>query len=240
MKILITGATSGIGRQLARDYLDQGHRVYCCGRNESALAELSAEFPDQAIMLSFDIQNLQECLDTLKDIDALDLAILNAGTCEYINANDFDAESFARVISINVIGTGNCLQAVLPKLGRGSTLALMGSSSSFLPLPRAEAYGASKAATEYLAKTLAVSLKARGIHVSYIAPGFVETPLTNLNDFPMPMRVGVDFASRKVRHGLARHRRIIHFPRLFTGLLRLLGCLPLALQLRLVGKTLSQ
>lgn len=240
MKILITGSSSGIGSQLARDYLQQGHTVYCCGRNESALAELRSTHPEQATILAFDIQNLQECLTAVEDIDALDLVILNAGTCEYIDADNFDASSFARVMNINVLGTANCLQAVLPKLGAGSALALMGSSSSFLPLPRAEAYGASKAATEYLAKTLAISLKPRNIHVSYIAPGFVETPLTDLNDFPMPMRVDVSFASRKIRAGLAKRRRMIHFPRLFTGMLRLLGRLPLGIQLRLVGRALSQ
>lgn len=240
MNILITGSSSGIGKQLARDYLDQGHKVYCCGRNESALAELRADHPETARVLAFDIQNLPECLEAVRDIDGLDLAILNAGTCEYIDANNFDAESFARVININVLGTANCLQAILPKLGPGSVLALMGSSSSFLPLPRAEAYGASKAATEYLAKTLAVSLKPGNIHVSYIAPGFVETPLTDLNDFPMPMRVDVGFASRKIRRGLEKRKRIIHFPRLFTGMLRLMGRLPLGLQLGLVGKTLGR
>lgn len=240
MNILITGSTSGIGRQLALDYLDAGHRVFCCGRNEEALEDLRDKYPETAIPLSFEIQDLKACEESLSDLPNLDIAILNAGTCEYIDARRFDAESFARVMTINVIGMANCLQAVIPKLGQGSTLALMGSSSSFLPLPRAEAYGASKAATEYLAKTLAVTLKSAGIHVSYIAPGFVETPLTDLNDFPMPMRVDVQFASDKIRKGLDARKRIIHFPRLFTSALRLLGRLPLALQLRLVGRTMSQ
>ncbi|MCI5108079.1 MAG: SDR family NAD(P)-dependent oxidoreductase [Pseudomonadales bacterium] len=240
MNILITGSSSGIGQQLAKDYLGQGHRVYCCGRDEDSLEKLRRDFPQLATPLVFDIQNLDDCLRASKEVEQLDLLILNAGTCEYIDVNDFDAESFARVMAINVTGTGNCLQALLPKLSEGSVLALMGSSSSFLPLPRAEAYGASKAAIEYLAKTLAVSLKPRGIHVSYIAPGFVETPLTDLNDFPMPMQVDVQFASTKIRAGLEKRRRLIHFPRLFTGALRLLGRLPLGLQIALLGRTLRR
>jgi short-subunit dehydrogenase len=240
MNILITGSSSGIGQQLAKDYLGQGHTVYCCGRNQQSLEKLRSEYPDQARPLVFDIQDLEDCLRASKDVQELDLLILNAGTCEYIDANNFNAESFARVMTINVCGTGNCLQALLPKLSAGSTLALVGSSSSFLPLPRAEAYGASKAAIEYLAKTLSISLKPQGIHVSYIAPGFVETPLTDLNDFPMPMQVDVQFASAKIRSGLGKRRRLIHFPRLFTGALRLLGRLPLGLQFALVGRTLRQ
>lgn len=239
MNILITGSTSGIGRQLALDYLDAGHQVYCCGRNEKALQELVEHRPDSAHALAFDVQDLASCQSALGELPELDLVILNAGTCEYIDADQFDAESFARVMAINVQGVANCLQLTLPRLKSGSTLGLMGSSSSFLPLPRAEAYGASKAAVEYLARTLSVSLKHRRIHVSYIAPGFVETPLTNRNTFPMPMRVDVAYASRHIRAGLARHRRTIHFPRLFTGLLSLLGSLPLGLQLFLVSRTLK-
>jgi len=238
MNIVITGASSGIGRQLARDYLAEGHRVWCCGRNESALAELLRDFPGQARALAFDIQDRQACREALAGTGRLDLAILNAGTCEYMDARRFDAALFRRVMDINVVGTGNCLEAIMPQLEAGSTLALMGSSSSFLPLPRAEAYGASKAAIDYLARTLAISLAGAGIHVSYIAPGFVETPLTGLNDFPMPMRVDVEVASRRIRRGLARRRRLIHFPRLFTGLLRRIGRLPLALQNRLIARTL--
>lgn len=239
MNVLITGSTSGIGRQLALDYLAQQHTVYCCGRNESALAELQDQYPHTAKLLSFDIQDLADCESALADLPTLDLVILNAGTCEYIDARNFDAESFARVMNINVIGMANCLQHTIPKIRSGGLLALMGSSSSFLPLPRAEAYGASKAATEYLAKTLSASLKPAGVSVSYIAPGFVETPLTDVNDFPMPMRVDVKFASRKIRKGIEKRRRVIHFPRLFTGTLKLLGMLPLGLQLLLVGRTVS-
>ena len=238
MNILITGASSGIGRQLARDYLAEGHRVWCCGRNGSALAELERDFPEHARTLSFDIQDLSACREALGGTGRLDLAILNAGTCEYMDARRFDAALFRRVMEVNVIGTGNVLEAIIPQLKAGSTLALMGSSSAFLPLPRAEAYGASKAAVDYLARTLAISLAGAGIHVSYIAPGFVETPLTDRNDFPMPMRVEVGAASRHIRRGLARRRRLIHFPRLFTGLLRCIGRLPLALQNRLIARTL--
>ena len=88
----------------------------------------------------------------------------------------------------------------------------MGSSSSYLPLPRAEAYGASKAAIEYLSRTLQISLKSSDIHVSYIAPGFVETSFTDKNDFPMPMRVDVKFASEKIRAGFSSKKTGNTFP----------------------------
>ena len=239
MNILITGTTSGIGHKLAQDYLEEGHTVYCCGRNDTVLADLASPFGERAIPLKFDVQTLSDCKQALSSVPELDVVILNAGTCEYIDASNFDAESFERVIRINLIGIANCLEVLIPKLKRGSTLSLMGSSSSYLPLPRAEAYGASKAATEYLAKTLAITLKKQGIHVSYIAPGFVETPLTDLNDFPMPMRVDVEFASRRIRRGIASGASEIHFPKLFTGILKTLSLLPFALQRILLARMLT-
>lgn len=239
MNILITGSTSGIGLQLARDYLAHGATVYCCGRSESTLQTLTDEFPSMAKPIAFDIQNLVACRKALASIQSLDLVILNAGICEYIDAMKFDAEQFERVIRINVIGMANCLECLIPQIKYGGQLALMGSSSSYAPLPRAEAYGASKAATEYLAKTLAISLQPKQISVSYIAPGFVETPLTDLNDFPMPMKVDVHFASRKIRRGLEKRRSEIHFPVSFTLILKTLSLLPNALQRFLLSKTLG-
>ena len=238
MNILITGATSGIGLKLAQDYLAAGNTVHCCGRNKPVLHQLVKAFGDRAIPISFDVQDREDCLVALASLPELDLVILNAGTCEYIDASNFDAASFERVIRINLIGLANCLEALIPKLAAGSNLSLMGSSSSYLPLPRAEAYGASKAAIEYLAKTLAITLGKEGIHVSYIAPGFVETPLTDLNDFPMPMRVDVEFASRRIRQGLKKKQREIHFPMLFTGFMKTLSLLPFAWQRFLLAKVL--
>lgn len=240
MNILITGTTSGIGHKLAQDYLDDGHTVYCCGRNAAALSDLASPFGENVVPLQFDVSDLNQCRQALAAVSDLDVVILNAGTCEYINAKNFDAQSFDRVIRINLIGIANCLEVLIPRLRAGSTLSLMGSSSSYLPLPRAEAYGASKAATEYLAKTLAISLKTEGIHVSYIAPGFVETPLTDLNDFPMPMRVGVEYASRHIRKGIAKGKSEIHFPRLFTGMLKSLSLLPFAMQRLLLARMNTQ
>lgn len=237
MKILITGATSGIGEQLAVDYLRGGHDVFCCGRKISALSKLEEDHPDAAHLHSFDVGDLAECTESLQNIPQLDLVILNAGTCEYVDARKFDAELFARVIKTNLIGTANCLQILIPKIKDKGSLALMGSSSSFLPLPRAEAYGASKAALDYLAQTLQISLG--HVNVSYIAPGFVETPLTNQNNFPMPMRVGVEFASKSIRNGIEKRKTEIHFPQKFTFALKIIGLLPKSVQQFLIKKALA-
>ena len=129
MSILITGSTSGIGLQLARDYLARGNTVYCCGRNTASQTSLIRDFPDFAQILCFDTADRIDCSERLEELPALDLVILNAGTCEYINAANFDSELYERVVKTNLIGTANCLEFLIPKLKPGGSLAIMGSSS---------------------------------------------------------------------------------------------------------------
>ncbi len=229
--VLITGATSGIGQQLALDYAAADWQVLACGRNTDKLQALQQR-SDRIDTLAFDITDQQQVLAVGKTItQPLDLVILNAGTCEYIDdARQFDSSLLERVMRSNVLGTAYCLEAFTRHIPAGGQLALMGSSASFFPFPRAEAYGASKAAIAYLAQTLAVDLHPQQIAVSLISPGFVETPLTAKNDFAMPMKITVTDASTAIRAGLAKRQQHIAIPRLFTTLLALLGKLPNTLQ----------
>ncbi|HBH28499.1 MAG TPA: short-chain dehydrogenase, partial [Desulfofustis sp.] len=102
----------------------------------------------------------------------------------------------------------------------------IGSSAAYLPLPRAEAYGASKAAVAYLIETLRITLSPEQIDVSLVCPGFVKTPLTDKNDFAMPMRISVEQASRAIRRGIDKRQAEIHFPKRFTYILKTLSLLP--------------
>ncbi|HHQ4471985.1 SDR family NAD(P)-dependent oxidoreductase [Aeromonas sp. S41-2] len=234
-RVLITGATSGIGFQLALDYRRAGWQVWGCGRDGERLLALGRH---GITPLQFDGRDASAVSEAAASLPRVDLVILNAGNCEYMDvAEGFDGALFARVIETNLIATGHALAAFLPLLGAGGRLAIVSSSVSWLPLPRAEAYGASKAALDYLADTLRLDLAGKGIGVTLIRPGFVATPLTAKNDFPMPCLVTVEEASRAIMDGLTAGRHQIHFPRRFIWLLRLLGALPTGLWLRL-GRTL--
>ena len=114
-------------------------------------------------------------------------------------------------------------------------IAAVSSSAAYLPLPRAEAYGASKAAMNYFLHTLRLDVARHGISVNVICPGFVKTPLTDRNDFAMPCQISAEQAADAIIAGLHRNQKEIHFPRRFTGVLKLLSLLPLGLQQKLTG-----
>ncbi|MGL6121646.1 MAG: SDR family NAD(P)-dependent oxidoreductase, partial [Shewanella sp.] len=165
--VLITGASSGIGLQLAQDYLALGWQVIACGRSQERLDALALNELLGATLLTFDIsqraqvqQAGQHLAELLAQTDSqLDLVILNAGSCEYIDdAKAFDDVLFERVIHTNLIAMGYCLGALLPLMPRGSRIGLMSSSAIYLPFPRAQAYGASKAGVQYLALSLSLDL----------------------------------------------------------------------------------
>lgn len=225
MNILITGATSGIGKQLALDYQDQGHQIWAVGRNEKALDDLRKKGMKTG---QLDLADRERSLKWFKTLDQIDLAILSAGNCEYIDILDFDSSVVQRVMRANVDSLAISIEGVLPLLRKssGGHLAIVGSSAAYIPLPRAEAYGASKAAVAYMANSLRVDLKKEGIPVSLICPGFVKTPLTDLNDFDMPFRITTEEASTAIRDGLKKRKSEIHFPKKFTLMMKLFSWLP--------------
>ena len=233
MNIMITGATSGIGYQLALNYAELGHQVIACGRNQSKLDQLALR--DKNIKpLCFDLIQYQD----YPDLDSqLDLLIFNAGDCEYIdNSLEFDAKTFEKVININLISVAYGLDKWLKQINKNGRLVFISSSAALLPLPRAEAYGSSKAGLSYLAKTLAISLKEHSINVTSVHPGFVDTPLTRKNHFPMPMLINSHEAANKIMRGIAKGKDEINFPFFFVLIMKCLRFLPLTLWQRLASR----
>ncbi|MBY5921770.1 SDR family NAD(P)-dependent oxidoreductase [Ferrimonas balearica] len=238
--VLITGATSGIGAQLAKAHLAQGWRVIACGRNPDALTRLASDHPSgQVVPARFDVTNEAETRDVLSDTlervladQALDRAILNAGTCEYLDVDDWQCDKFRQVVEANLMGPAHCLGPILPRLQRSSELVIVDSLARLLPFTRAQAYGASKAALHYLTRTLEVDLAERGVRVMAISPGFVDTPLTRRNTFGMPALLTVEEAAAAIMQGMATKKRTIRFPRRLAWPLTLLSWLSEGAQVR--------
>jgi len=224
-KVLITGATSGIGEALCMHYQAIGYAVIACGRQPDKLAKLAGYKNVSGIAV--DLCDEPQVAKKFQQLGPLDLVILNAGSCEYMDdVKNFDGQLFARVINSNVIAMGYCLAALLPQIPAGGQLALVGSSACYLPFSRAQAYGASKAAVAYLARSLALDLKEQQIDVSLVSPGFVKTPLTDKNDFAMPMQISAQEAAQRIASGLQKRVFDIHFPKKFTFILKALSLLP--------------
>lgn len=244
-RIWLTGASSGIGQAVAKELLQRGHQLALSARRDETLQELAREYPDQVLVLAGDLGEAESVKAIGASIEqawgALDCVILNAGTCEYLDARAFDAAMIERVLRINLLGTAYCIEAALPLLRRGGRGHLVGvaSAATYIPMPRAEAYGASKAGLRYLLEALRIDLASEGIDVTLISPGFVDTPLTRRNDFSMPMRWSVDKAARHIVQRLDARPLEIAFPGPFIAALRLLSLLPTRLQLA-IGRRMAR
>ena len=238
--LLITGASSGIGFEVAKRYANSGYKVYAGGRNEERLNEL-ASTSRNIVPFTCDITNKNSIANIPVSFESLDILLLNAGNCEYIDDPvNFDGDLFSRIITTNVISVGYCLDAWLKLVKPHGQLAITSSSASFVPLPRAEAYGASKAALSYLTKTLSIDLQPYNINVSLINPGFVQTQLTDKNTFSMPSIITAEKAAEYIVNGLIKRKSEINFPKRFTFSLKILSLFPFIIWKYFIGKTINR
>jgi short-subunit dehydrogenase len=244
-QIWVTGASTGIGQEIALQYAKAGQKVFISARSSSALDEMARQYPQNIVAITADVgdeKSLQQAMVNIASCTThIDIAILNAGTCEYINDGIIDTALTARVMSTNFQGAVNAAAAVMPMLEKAKTPALYAVSSQVtaLPITRSEAYGASKAAMEYFFRTLRIDWQARGIHVGIIRPGFVKTPLTDKNDFDMPGIWPVEKAAAVIIDGITKRKLEISFPFSLSFTLGLLAALPQGLWLRL-SKNMTQ
>ena len=228
--ILITGATSGIGKALAIKCAHNGYSVIACGRNKEALDELSKY--SNISGCQFDVSDLEDTKRALANVE-FDIAVLNAGTCEYVDLEDFEPDMFRRVFEPNFFGVVHCVNALLPRLKDGDKLVIVDCMARLLPFTRTQAYGSSKAALHYFTKSLEVDLHHKGVKVQAVSPGFVETPLTDKNDFEMPMKISAEEAAEAMLKGIESNKQTVFFPRFFGFILRFMHILPTPLQKRL-------
>lgn len=244
--ILITGASTGIGAELAKLFLDDGHQVFVLARSADKLKALQSEYGERAVILVADISDLSQMQAAQAVVEektkALDACVLNAGTCDYIDANNFHASDFESVNRVNWTGCLNSIEVFLPLLCKSVSPHLVGISSlaTVLPLPRSQAYGASKAAFEYCLRSLEVDLFKQGLFLTLVRPGFVDTPLTRRNDFPMPFIIDSNKAAQIIKKGIEKRKRMIEFPGIFVLMMKLIARLPMFLQIRLLQKTVRQ
>lgn len=235
--ILITGASSGIGAALAEAYAGSGVHLALAGRDAERLAAIAAtcraagaEVRAERLEVT-DPQAMAAWIRAADQAAPLDLVIANAGISGGRSGGAGADEPARAIFAVNLGGTLNTIEPALPLMlarGRGQ-LALMSSLAGFRGMPSAPAYCASKAAVRSYGEGLRGRLLDHGIAVSVICPGFVRTPLTARNPFPMPFLMEPERAAAIIKAGLTRRRARIAFPLRLYLAVRLLDALPVAL-----------
>lgn len=232
--IAITGASSGLGAALAEHYAAPGVTLYLSGRDAARLAavqERCAARGATAHATTLDVTNASATADWLEQADnatPLDLVIANAG----ISAGSGDAgESAAQaeaIFATNVNGVLHTLHPMIPRMTarKSGQLAIISSIAGLRGLPSAPAYSASKAAVRAYGEALRGALGKEGVRVSVVCPGYVRTPMTAKNPFPMPFLMDADEAARRIARGLAQNRSRIAFPWPTYTAMVVMSCLP--------------
>jgi short-subunit dehydrogenase len=244
-RVWVTGASSGIGLALARQLVKAGAFVAVTSRSRQDLIDLFLD-NERFLIVPGDMTSRETNDQIVEKIEeefgGLDCVILNAGSAEYIDIQNFSEQPFERMMQTNFLSMVKGIAASLPLLRQSNTPYLVGMSSSvaWQGLPQAQAYSASKAAIRNLFQGLRIQLSVENVAVSWICPGFVKTPLTDKNSFPMPFKISAESAAKKILEQLSRQKAEIHFPKLFTYFLRLISLLPVGLSAKMLVNTVPK
>ncbi len=211
MRVVISGASSGIGLALARHYLERGASVAAFARRGELLQSLATEFPGKVFCYTLDVRDAPAIQQAAQDFMARagvpDIVIANAGVSsgtltEYVE----DEEVFQHVMDINVLGMVKTFQPFLVAMreARCGTLVGIASVAGFRGLPGGGAYSASKAAAISYLESLRVELHGSGVQVVTLCPGYIKTPMTAINPYSMPFILEADDAARRMARAISR------------------------------------
>lgn len=241
----ITGAGKGLGRSLALELAARGVTVAASARSEEDLAHLAAE--DSRIHpYTLDVtqetavQAVRAAIE--QDLGDIDLAVFNAGTHLPVQGDHLTSAPFRTLLEVNLMGVVHGLAAVVPGFiaRRRGHVVVTASVSGYRGLPTAAAYGATKAGLINMCEALKPDLERFGVMVSVVNPGFVRTPLTDKNDFPMPFLMEPDEAARRMADGIEAGRFEIIFPTRMALLMKVLALLPASLFFALTRRMVRQ
>lgn len=222
LKVLITGASSGIGEALAYEYAKQGATLGLVARRGEALQKLETKIREQGnqvVVYSADVRDSQAlqvaAQDFISQFGSPDIVIASAGvSIGTLTQYAEDIDSFKAVMDINVVGLVNTFQPFIEAMIKQQHGQLVGFASvaGIRGLPGAGAYSASKAAAISYLESLRVEMQPHGIAVTTIAPGYIRTPMTDINTYKMPFLMDVDVAATKFAKAIAAKRRFTVIP----------------------------
>ena len=240
-KIWITGASSGIGKALAEKFALEGWKVAASARREKILEEMAVN--KNIFSFPLDVTNQEQVNNVFsKIVDSfgnIDLCVFSSGTYDPKLEKEINIKQNKFVMETNFFGVLHCIQSVEKyfKSKNDGHISIVSSIAAYRGLPNSSGYGPSKAALTNLTESLYFDFKKHNVRISLISPGFIKTPLTDKNEFPMPFIKTPEFAAEKMFNGLTKSKAFeIHFPKALTLLLKFLRILPYRLYLFLIDK----
>ena len=242
-RIWIIGASSGIGEACTKTFIKAGAKVALSSRRVERLSPLAeSAAPEQALVLPLDVTHLEQLSAAYQEIlrvwGGLDLLLFVSGVYTPLRADNFEFEIAQQTIDANLLGPMRAVSIVLPNMlkAHAGHIAIVGSVAGYSGLPKALAYGPSKAGIINFCETLYYDLLPQGVSVHMISPGFVATEATAQNDFEMPALISADEAASEILAGLHAGEFDIHFPKRFSGFLKFLRILPYPLYFWIVRR----
>jgi NAD(P)-dependent dehydrogenase (short-subunit alcohol dehydrogenase family) len=240
-KIWITGASSGIGKALAEKFASEGWKVAASARRKEILDEMSSH--ENIFSYPLDVTNQDQIKITfekiIEDFNGLDLCVFSSGTYDPKLEQEINVKQNKFVMETNFFGVLYCINAVENyfKSKKNGHISIVSSVAAYRGLPNSSGYGPSKAALTNLAESLYFDFKKHNVRISLVSPGFIKTPLTDKNEFPMPFIKSPEFAAEKMFNGLTKSKVFeIHFPKALTILLKIFRVLPYKIYLFLIDK----
>ena len=244
-KIWITGASSGIGKAAAEKFAKEGWKVAVSARRKELLDELAK---DQNITsFPLDVTNRDQINKVFKSIlnefGDLDICLFSSGTYEPKDEQNIDPDKIKNVMNVNFLGVIDYVKAVEDffKNKKSGHISIVSSIAGYRGLPNSSGYGPSKAALTNFSESIYFDFKKYKVKVSVVSPGFIKTPLTDKNEFPMPFLRSPEFAAEKIYNGLMNSNSFeIDFPKQLTITLKFLRILPYRIYLFLVDKLVKR
>ena len=244
-KIWITGASSGIGKALAEKFASEGWKVAASARRKEILDKMSSH--ENIFSYPLDVTNQDQIKISfekiIEDFNGLDLCVFSSGTYDPKLEQEINVKQNKFVMETNFFGVLYCINAVENyfKNKKNGHISIVSSVAAYRGLPNSSGYGPSKAALTNLTESLYFDFKKHNVRISLVSPGFIKTPLTDKNEFPMPFIKSPEFAAEKMFNGLTKSKAFeIHFPKALTILLKIFRVLPYKIYLFLIDKSVKR
>ena len=240
-KIWITGASSGIGKAVAEKFASEGWMVAASARRQEILNKIAEN--QNIFAYPLDVTQKENVTKTfnniIEDFKNVDICLFCSGTYDPKLEQEINIEQNKFVMETNYFGVLNCIKAVETyfKNKKSGQISIVSSVAAYRGLPNSSGYGPSKAALTNLTESIYFDFKKHNVKISLVSPGFIKTPLTDKNEFPMPFIRSPEFAADKIFQGMTEKNMFeIHFPLGLTLTLKFLRILPYKLYLFLIDK----